>query len=192
MLVKIIFLCIFLYIISITLQMIYRFIKSKRDKRNKDSIIENIDINIFKRILNRYIETLDGREFEYICEFALNNNGYKAKVTQASRDGGKDIIAKKDGETIFVECKRYATSNISNEQVLKLVGACTVNSVNHAIFITTSNYTNDAVNVYKNNTNSDFELELWYMEDILRLLTNIDRKYTLEHLGIYEEILSII
>jgi len=46
---------------------------------------------------------LEGREFEKVVATIYRNLGYKTKVR---RDGGIDIIARKDGKRIFIQCKR--------------------------------------------------------------------------------------
>lgn len=47
------------------------------------------------------------RSFEYKCARCLQQQGYTTHVTKASHDGGKDIVAYKDGRRYVVECKMY-------------------------------------------------------------------------------------
>lgn len=51
--------------------------------------------------------TLDGWQFEQEVANVFRMNGYNAKVTKGSGDGGVDIILKKDGRTSIVQCKHY-------------------------------------------------------------------------------------
>lgn len=64
---------------------------------------------------------LHPREFEIIIYKLYCKMGYDAILTKATRDGGKDVIAIKkcsDGiEKLFVECKRYNTTELTNDKV---------------------------------------------------------------------------
>lgn len=51
--------------------------------------------------------TLDGWQFEQEVANVFRINGYNAKVTKGSGDGGVDIILKRDGRTSIVQCKHY-------------------------------------------------------------------------------------
>lgn len=59
----------------------------------------------------RSAETMDemeGHEFEYFCADLLEKQGFtEVEVTRGSGDFGVDILAKKDGVTYAVQCKRY-------------------------------------------------------------------------------------
>ena len=51
--------------------------------------------------------TLDGWEFEEEVARIFRLNGYSAKVTKKTGDGGIDIILYKDKEKYIVQCKHY-------------------------------------------------------------------------------------
>ena len=51
--------------------------------------------------------TLDGWQFEQEVANVFRINGYNAKVTKGSGDGGVDIILKRNGRTSIVQCKHY-------------------------------------------------------------------------------------
>lgn len=54
------------------------------------------------------LKQLTSREFEFFCSTYLASIGYKRiKVTPPTRDGGKDIVAYKQGNKYVVECKKY-------------------------------------------------------------------------------------
>lgn len=65
--------------------------------------------------------TLDGWEFEEEVARIFRLNGYKAKVTKKTGDGGIDIIMYKDNEKYIVQCKHYQ-SPIPIEPVRALNG----------------------------------------------------------------------
>lgn len=72
--------------------------------------------------------------------------GYQTQVTPKSNDGGKDVILKKGGRTFYAEVKLYRTSNlISREKIQKLHSAVIDGRVDGGIFVTTSDFTNKAV-----------------------------------------------
>lgn len=86
---------------------------------------------------------LDPREFEFFCADYLKANGYwNVNVTQASNDGGKDIIAYKHFKKYVVECKRYKGS-VGRPIVQKLHSAA-ITSGATGIIMTTGNYTKQA------------------------------------------------
>lgn len=144
-------------------------------------LYNNIDYdkeNILKE-LSYKIDYMDGFEFEEFCYKVFKANGYKAKLTPKTNDGGKDIILKRDNNTIYVECKHYAEENkITVNLIHKLISACTVDNISHGIFITTSSYTSSAVDL-KNKSRS-LKIDLWYKDDILRLCNNIDNNILIQ------------
>ena len=50
---------------------------------------------------------LDGRRFELEFAALLSRNGYSTRVTNASNDGGIDIIASKYGNRVIISCKNW-------------------------------------------------------------------------------------
>lgn len=78
--------------------------------------IENIKINdnydkyvqaikIWEMSQNSFWTNINGITFEHRIAKLLRFKGYSIKLTPASNDGGVDIIAKKNGITIAVQCK---------------------------------------------------------------------------------------
>lgn len=92
------------------------------------------------------------RKFEEIVEQILQDDGFETQLTQPTRDGGRDIIATKAGINgkpivFYVECKRYARANkVSVDLVRALYGVQTADRVNKACLVTSSYFTNDAIN----------------------------------------------
>lgn len=93
-----------------------------------------------------HIQIMDPYQAEKYIAGLFERLGYKATVTQASKDHGIDTILHKDGKKYVVQVKRYATSNRVNEkEVRDFRGsyaddpACT-----SGIFVTTSTYTTAA------------------------------------------------
>ena len=61
------------------------------------------------------IYDISPREFETVIERVLQDEGFETKLTQQTRDGGRDIIATKYemGKPVvfYIECKRYRRQN---------------------------------------------------------------------------------
>lgn len=83
-------------------------------------------------------------KFEDYVAKLYKNMGYSVKQTKRTGDGGKDIVATKNGQTYFVECKRYSDP-INVHKMRDFVGACVLGSKDvKGIYVTTSSFTNDA------------------------------------------------
>ena len=113
---------------------------------------------------------MNWREFEIFIAKILNEYDYVTRVTPAQSDGGKDIIATRGKIMFYIECKHWKRQSIGREVLQKLVGAAAANRVREIIFITTSSYTDTAVQYkYELNNAGAFHLQLWSMRDILSL-----------------------
>lgn len=83
-------------------------------------------------------------KFEDYVAKLYKNMGYSVKQTKRTWDGGKDIVATKNGQTYFVECKRYSDP-INVHKMRDFVGACVLGGKDvKGIYVTTSSFTNDA------------------------------------------------
>lgn len=143
-----------------------------------------IDDRKYKSIVEYAIYNMSGQEFEEFMVNIFRFNGFKATKTPATRDFGKDIILRTSEGLCYVECKRYSRgNNISSEQINKLLGACLSNGVKQALFITTSNYTKDALKVLQRANERDIDISHWYMDDILRMCLGVDKDKVLGYLG---------
>lgn len=92
---------------------------------------------------------LTDTDFEIVMAEIYNKLGYEVKRTQATRDGGKDIIIRKPeilGDFIYyVECKKYAPKrHIGVGIVRNLIGTINTDRVNGGILATTSYFSRDA------------------------------------------------
>lgn len=67
--------------------------------------------------------------------------------TQATRDRGVDLEGRdRDGRRVVVQCKRYSAGNkIGGAAIRDLAGTAQLHQAQRAVFVTTSNYTPDAV-----------------------------------------------
>lgn len=118
--------------------------------------------------IEKLIWRLDGFQFEEFCSMLFSLQGFKNDLTSKTGDGGKDIILRTKEGKIYVECKHYSPKNlVSNPLIMKLIGSCTVDNINKAIFITTSGYSKEAINTIDNC--KAVEIERYYMNDLLEM-----------------------
>lgn len=103
------------------------------------------------------IAAMDWKEFENLIrelfEKEFNMNGGEVKLTQASRDGGVDVVAFDPdpirGGKIIIQAKRY-TNIVGVSAVRDLYGTIVNEGATKGILITTSNYGSDAYKFAEN------------------------------------------
>lgn len=150
---------------------------NKNISNNIDMCVSNANKKSFDSsiceplVTKEYIKKLSWRKFEKFIAKLFSENGYTTTVTPSTSDGGKDVIAKKNGVTYFIECKHYSTEKIGRPYLQKLIGAAAQYGVYNVIFVTTSEYHENAYKYEKdlNNNGSGFKLQLYGMKEILKL-----------------------
>lgn len=89
----------------------------------------------------RILLNLKPVEFEWLIEELYHRIGYQTKWTQATRDGGKDIIAsikRTDGEEIvYIECKLYNTTELTNNYVKAFAYTVNDEKINRGVIFCT-------------------------------------------------------
>ncbi len=92
-------------------------------------------------VRNRYHPShMTPREFEQWCCDMLTQQGWQANVLGGSGDQGADVIAKKDGYVLVLQCKYYNTP-VGNTAVQEVYAAKTFYEASRAAVITNSTYT---------------------------------------------------
>ena len=91
---------------------------------------------------------LGGFEFEHLVAAILRAMGYEARVTQATGDGGVDVLASRDRlglepPLIKVQCKR-TTNTIGGPEVQALVGTLAHGGNERALFVTLGGFSPSA------------------------------------------------
>ncbi|MGG4397999.1 restriction endonuclease [Paenibacillus thiaminolyticus] len=80
-------------------------------------------------------------EFEWLIEYLYSKMGYKTQWTSATRDGGKDIIAsitRVDGEErVYIECKLYNTTELTNNHVKSFAYTVNNDKINRGVIFCT-------------------------------------------------------
>lgn len=162
-----------IFMVMISLVISYFQIKGMKKLNRYNSILKDkLDFKLSD------LEIMDDREFEYWCAKLFKYKGYKAIVTQATNDEGKDLVLNKAHNSIYVECKHWQEdNNIGREILQKLVGACVADNINKCIVITTSYFNKKAIE-YRNklNKNTNIELKLYDINDIKDVLKEISKE----------------
>lgn len=134
-----------------------------------------------KRVQGRTYRTEDewrqmsDREFEFEIGKVYSRLGYQTKVTKRSGDGGVDVIATKNNETVYIQCKHYGeNTHLGAPELQAFWGCCSGNGINKGIMVCTSSLTKDAqafANKLKGN------LEIIGMKELMGL----DKTYYQSH-----------
>lgn len=110
-------------------------------------------------------------EFEHHVAKLFQNMGYSARVTAKSDgkeggDYGADIIAKKNGQTLVVQVKKWAPHNlVGAPDVRSTLGCMHTFGASKAILVTTSDFTEQAHVQAKGGP-----IELWNGVDLGKLM----------------------
>ncbi|RJX39591.1 restriction endonuclease [Paenibacillus pinisoli] len=111
--------------------------------------------------------TLKSVEFEWFIEYLYDRMGYDTLWTKATRDGGKDIIARgkrPDGfEQVYVECKLYKTTRLTLQAVQAFSRVIDKNEVNRGVIFCTGY-------VSENLKKEDKRIQIWSYKDMHTLL----------------------
>lgn len=96
--------------------------------------------------LNSFIRRFSSPfEFESYCADLLNKNGWIARTTRATADGGFDIEGvDPQGRKFIAECKLFTKSKASRPAIQKLVGAAQLEKADRMLFFSPSGFTVEA------------------------------------------------
>lgn len=109
----------------------------------KDVLFEKPRSRVEYKTLDE-LKRMNPFKFEKYVADLYKSMGYSVHQTKRTGDGGKDIIVQKNGQTYYIECKRYANP-ISSSKMRDFVGACALGGKNiKGIYVTTSRFTSDA------------------------------------------------
>lgn len=92
---------------------------------------------------------MDWKSFEVLCRDFYAAKGYQARLTDTGADGGVDVIFTKvdlagNAEKTYIQCKAFSNKNISVNYIRELYGVMAADGVKSGIFITTTDFTDDA------------------------------------------------
>jgi restriction system protein len=126
-------------------------VEEATDSAEDEPNAERIETYTRDFITETLMKSLDGIRFEYFVAHLLQAMGYRTRVTQASGDGGFDIVAHRDPlglepPIIKVQCKR-TLNTISSPDVQKLTGTLAPGGSELGLFVTLGTYSKDATNL---------------------------------------------
>jgi HJR/Mrr/RecB family endonuclease len=103
------------------------------------------------RISVEALDTLSGREFEGVLVRLFRRMGYSVEETKVSGDQGADLVLSKFGEKTVVQAKRSRAA-VGNTAVQEAVAAVRHYGADHAMVISTSEFTRSAQALAKSNS----------------------------------------
>lgn len=120
---------------------------------------------------------LSSGDFEEIMAKIYSKLGYDVERTKATRDGGKDLIIRKNeliGDFVYyVECKKYASDRPIGVGIVRdLVGTINTDRVNGGIIATTSFFSADAIK-FINTRDYTYQVQMHDYEYIQSLLRKV-------------------
>ena len=84
----------------------------------------------------RAIRAMSWREFEQLLAAHYTAVGYEVEhVGRAGPDGGRDLVMKKDGKTVLVQCKHYRDSWVSEVPLRQFLGTLENFRADRGIFV---------------------------------------------------------
>lgn len=110
--------------------------------------------------LRELILGLHWRDFELLVAHLFRRMGYAVEVTPHQKDRGKDIIARQEGETVYVECKNWA-GPVDANVVANLTGRIEIDRVTRGVVVGTSGFTTGPATATEVAAQSPFRMTLW-------------------------------
>ena len=114
--------------------------------------IPELLLSVYDQILldPNSVYNLESWEFEELVAEVYSRNGYRARVTQRTRDGGRDVIATCEvggvSYSTYFECKQQGPRRpVGVEIVRGLYGVMERDRIDKGVIVTTSRFTRDAI-----------------------------------------------
>lgn len=101
----------------------------------------------------KLIQELEWKRFEELSVAYYLEKGIKAETTQLGADGGIDIKLYQDDTgkaTTIIQCKSWA-SQVGVKPIREFLGVMTHEKIAKGFYMTSSSYTNDAIEIAKSN-----------------------------------------
>ncbi len=117
----------------------------------RDLIEPNYEYKNYE-IIHDFTDTMTPEEYESYCATILDENGWEASVTKTTGDQGADVIGRKNGISIIIQCKLYS-SPVGNKAVQEVHAALSHYSGTYGIVVTNNTFTQSAIEL-ANSTNT--------------------------------------
>lgn len=126
------------------------------------------------------VYSLSPRRFEMLICDIFRKNGHESILTQQTRDGGVDIVLTMNKQTntfSIIECKRYSkTRKIGVEAVRLLLGTAVDWGTQNAYLVTSSNFSDVAVNKAKKLREKGYQIDLVSATELCTMLNVYNTK----------------
>lgn len=117
------------------------------------------------------LHKLGWKQFENLLGEAYRRQGYAVKETLGGgADGGVDLVLRRNGETILVQCKRWKEKPVPVQTVRELFGVLTDCKANAAKLVATTRFTSDAAAFARGKA-----IELVDSQALLQLIRGVQR-----------------
>lgn len=91
------------------------------------------------------LRTLHWQDFEWMVAEAYRRQGFSAEESLTrGADGGVDVVLRKDGQMVLVQCKNWKSASVGSPIIRDLYGAMTKAGASRGIVITSGRFTKDA------------------------------------------------
>jgi restriction system protein len=129
------------FVFTGTISVILNVFKRKKEDENAGRKRE-----LFKRQKNLPdISALKWQEFEEVIGEAYKRQGYQVEERGGNEpDGGIDLILRKKGEMVLVQCKHWEAEQVGVKIVRELYGVVAAEGATKGIVVTTGYFTRDA------------------------------------------------
>jgi restriction system protein len=114
------------------------------------------------------IDRLSGRDFEKYLEVLFEKKGYKVTRTKYIGDYGADLVVESDNDKTVIQAKRFK-GKVGVEAIQEAVASKGYYSCQHAMVVTNSNFTDQAMKLARANN-----VELWNREKLIDALSSIN------------------
>lgn len=90
-----------------------------------------------------FFKVSDGDDYEVYCGDVLKGAGWSVDFTPATGDQGADLIARKNGASVAIQCKYYS-SPVGNAAVQEVVAGKLFYGADFSVVVSSSRYTRSA------------------------------------------------
>lgn len=133
-----------------------------RDLNDYKEFLEDEDNSDFKDEIFKFIDELsreaedelfskkpiaqkmDGQTYETFVAELLTERNFEVQLTKTTGDQGVDIIAKKNGISFAIQCKRYS-HKVGNAAVQEVISGMKFYKTNFGVVVTNNQYTKSAI-----------------------------------------------
>ena len=92
------------------------------------------------------VRDLSWKDFELLIGQAYRRQGYFVSETGGNEpDGGVDLVLRKEGKKVVVQCKRWKNFTVSVMPVRELYGVMTAEGADSCIFVSSGTFSRDAL-----------------------------------------------